>query len=137
FCIDRFVGEPEKPQGANHPTVSEVKGQPLLALRILRPAWQLQVRLSAGRPVNLTAVTKQILRAALQGRVLWSAGPWRSSGDWWTENARETSADKSHGPFDREEWDVALANKNGESLALYRIYRDLASGHWFADASYD
>ena len=68
---------------------------------------------------------------------MWSAGPWRSSGDWWTETTKETGADKSPGPFDREEWDVALANENGEGVALYRIYRDLASGHWFVDASYD
>ena len=29
------------------------------------------------------------------------------------------------------------SNGNGNSVALYRIYRDLASGQWFADASYD
>jgi protein ImuB len=137
FRMDRFMGAPEESQQVKRPTVSGVGQQPLLALRIFRPAWQLQVRLSGGRPVNLTVVTKQTVRAALQGRVLWSAGPWRSSGDWWTENTKETSVDKSHEPFDREEWDVALANKNGEGLALYHIYRDLASGHWFADASYD
>ncbi len=47
------------------------------------------------------------------------------------------ATDNGHGPFDREEWDVALANETGTGVALYRIYRDLANGHWFADASYD
>ena len=48
------------------------------------------------------------------------------------------------GPWDREEWDIALNCKqeNGthsetESVVLYRIYRDLATGRWFADAIYD
>ena len=59
----------------------------------------------------------------------------------------------SRGPWDREEWDIALAKDSGNksasesdagmtngyriTVALYRIYRDLATGHWFADASYD
>ena len=49
----------------------------------------------------------------------------------------EKRGQRSGALLDREEWDVALANGNGASVALYRIYRDLASGHWFADASYD
>ena len=39
--------------------------------------------------------------------------------------------------WDREEWDIALANDDGASVALYRIYRDAGTGQWFADASYD
>jgi hypothetical protein len=39
--------------------------------------------------------------------------------------------------WDREEWDIALANDDGDSVALYRIYRDAGTGQWFADASYD
>src|SRR5271157_794116 len=133
FRIERFSATPEESKQAKPATLSEV-GQPQLALRIFRPACQLQVRLSAGRPVHLTALAKQTDRVPLQGRVLWSAGPWRSSGDWWAENTKQNGG---HGPFDREEWDVALANGKGASVALYRIYRDLTSGQWFADASYD
>jgi protein ImuB len=108
------------------------------ALRMFRPPWQLQVRLAEGRPVVLAAMTKPARRGELQGKVLWSAGPWRSSGDWWTENAKEQSANKDPAcPWDREEWNVALANGNSASVALYCIYRDLASGKWFAEASYD
>ena len=54
------------------------------------------------------------------------------------------SSQEPYGPWDREEWDIALvpprtnsANEDSGSIALYRIYRDLATGHWFADASYD
>ena len=52
--------------------------------------------------------------------------------------------DGQTGSWDREEWDIAIlcTGKNAvkekqDSVALYRIYRDLATGRWFADASYD
>jgi hypothetical protein len=40
---------------------------------------------------------------------------------WWSEDAAA-----------REYWDVELA-----SGGLYRLYRDCASGDWFADGVYD
>jgi hypothetical protein len=30
-----------------------------------------------------------------------------------------------------------MAKGSDIPVALYRVYRDLATGHWFADASYD
>ena len=135
FRMEQLVMASEESKTAKHPTMSDIEEHPRLALRMLRPAWQLRVQLSEGRPVHLTPRTTASDRAGLQGRIVWSAGPWRSSGEWWTENAN--GADKASGPFDREEWDVALANGNGPSVALYRMYRDLASGQWFVDASYD
>ena len=138
FLMERFVASVEEAKQAMTPTLSDLEEQASLALRMFRPPWQLQVRLAEGRPVSLTAATTLTRRGELQGKVLWSAGPWRSSGDWWTESAKEESANKDQvRPWDREEWDVALANENGGSVALYCIYRDLASGQWFAEASYD
>jgi protein ImuB len=137
FLMDRFVTA-EEPKQREAPTMSDTKEPARLALRMFRPPWQLQVRLAEGRPVALTAVTKPTRLGELQGKVLWSAGPWRSSGDWWTENAKGESANKDPVcPWHREEWDVALANGNSGRVALYCIYRDLASGQWFAEASYD
>ncbi len=139
FLMDRFVtSSAEEPKEALSPTTSDMEEITNLALRMFRPPWQLKIRLTEGRPVALTAITKPPRRGELQGKVLWSAGPWRSSGDWWMENTKEDSASKDQVcPWNREEWDVALANGNGGSVALYCIYRDLASGHWFAEASYD
>ncbi len=137
FLMDHFVTD-EAPKQRTAPTMSEFAKETRLALRVFRPPWQLQVKLGEGRPVALAAVTTPARQGELQGKVLWSAGPWRSSGDWWTENAKEESANKDPAcPWDREEWDVALANGNGGSVALYCIYRDLTSGKWFAEASYD
>src|ERR1019366_6188530 len=82
FLVDRFVASAEEPKQAVAPTMSDAKEPARLALRMFRPPWQLQVRLAEGRPVALTAVTQPARRGELQGKVLWSAGPWRSSGDW-------------------------------------------------------
>jgi protein ImuB len=83
----------------------------ITALRVFRPPLPAQVVLRDGRPVRLEC-------EQVRGDIAWSAGPWRLSGAWWTEQA-----------WAREEWDVCV----GE--ALYRIYRD-ASG-WFAEGTYD
>ncbi len=133
FRMERFVAEKESNRVVT-PTMSDIREAARLALRRFRPPWQLQVRIAEGRPVALTA--KPARQGELQGKVFWSAGPWRSSGDWWTENGKKGSEDRA-GPWDRDEWDVALANGAGGSVALYCIYRELASGKWFADASYD
>ena len=139
----------------SHPALSDIKDCQFLALRLFRPAWRLQVHLSNGRP--LTLIAEGSGRAKLmRGNVLWSAGPWRSSGDWWSANREreeECARQESSGPWDREEWDIALFARNsktmakeneagasggkGNALALYRIFRDRLTGHWFADASYD
>ena len=44
---------------------------------------------------------------------------------------------KRRAAWNREEWDIALAQDHSSSVALYRIYRDVGTGQWFADASYD
>jgi protein ImuB len=83
-----------------------------LALRRLRPPRPAAVRLVAGRPVALRAE-----RAA--GPVVASAGPWRTSGDWWQEPR-----------WARDEWDVELADGT-----CYRLANDGSA--WFLDGVYD
>jgi protein ImuB len=141
FQLDRFVAPAGEVGQASSLTMSD---HAPLALRIIRPARPLQVGLLDGRPDQLF-FEKQSSRTEFRGKVLWSAGPWRSSGDWWVENTKQGSTTAEQpGPWDREEWDIALACTNGNSassmpehVVLYRIYRDLATGRWFADASYD
>jgi hypothetical protein len=114
-------------------------------MRLIRPAYQLTVHLCEGRPADLNVDNGKTEGRNLQGIVLWSSGPWRSSGDWWAENANSGPS----GAWDREEWDIAVAvARDGsnsanigaeaeQNVALYRIYRDIGTGEWFADASYD
>jgi protein ImuB len=129
FVMERFqAAEDSNDHG---PTLSDNKIC-AYALRIFRPARQLKVRTAEGRPMAIQCRTDPD-QLPLQGKVLWSAGPWRCSGEWWGER---TQAENERSPWDREEWDIALQNGDS-SVGLYRIYRDNSSGQWFAHASYD
>jgi protein ImuB len=137
FCMERFALQQELDDENRGLTVSDTVDVPPLALRIFRPTRQVRVQLAQGRPSTLAAMTREAGRNELQGKVLWAAGPWRSSGDWWTERSTSKSVAEDAQAWDREEWDIALANSDGSSVALYRIYCDAGTSHWFADASYD
>jgi len=84
------------------------------ALRLYRPALPAHVQAPEGRPSRISA-------RGIQGKVLELAGPWRTSGDWWTAT-----------PWARDEWDIALSDG-----ALYRIYFERLAGRWFVEGSYD
>lgn len=137
FRMERFGSQPEPGKGDCTPALSDTPVVPPLALRIFRPARQVRVQLADGRPHKLTVLTHDTNGDELQGNILWSAGPWRSSGDWWADRSTAKSAAEDAQAWNREEWDIALANDGGHSVALYRIYRDSGSGQWFVDASYD
>jgi protein ImuB len=81
-------------------------------LRAIRPARAARVQMASGQPVHVHA-------DGVRGHVVGSAGPWRTSGDWWT-----------HDPWARDEWDIGLSDG-----ALYRIYCE--QGRWFVDGCYD
>jgi nucleotidyltransferase/DNA polymerase involved in DNA repair len=90
---------------------------PLTALRIFRPPLPAKVEVKDGAPAAVIANEQR-------GTVVALAGPWRTSGEWWTENA-----------WSREEWDIALQVK--DQCVLYRLFRDLSTSKWFVEASYD
>jgi len=90
------------------------------ALRRFRPPLRVQVTLENAQPISLACAKKK----EIQGEVLWKAGPWRSSGDWWEREA-----------WSRDEWDLAL--RNGEAISFYRLVHDLLGGNWFVEGTYD
>jgi protein ImuB len=90
------------------------------ALRIFRPAVAVRVDHQNGRPSHISA-TKQ---KQISGEVLWSAGPWRSTGDWWEQDS-----------WIRDEWDIALREQTG--IGLYRLVHDLVEGKWMLEGEYD
>jgi protein ImuB len=123
FRMQRFMTETAKEdgQGKNH-TAEEQSA--VTALRRFRPPLRTNVTLENGQPVHLVCPKKDV-----QGRVLWKAGPWRFSGDWW-----------ERGAWSRDEWDIALQNsalQDGETIALYRLVHDLLGGGWFVEGTYD
>ena len=85
---------------------------PHLIFRMYRPPLIARVTLASGQPSFLAA-------ERIRGRILERAGPWRTSGDWWTTD-----------PWSRDEWDIALSDG-----ALYRIYCEIRG--WFVEGSYD
>ena len=130
FRMERFAAQQDAGNGHGSLTLSDTADVPPVALRFFRPARSVQVQMAEGRPCKLTSPAHN----ELVGKVVWSAGPWRSSGDWWAEPATDASDEARC--WIREEWDIALAHEDG-GVALYRIYRDTGSGQWLADASYD
>jgi protein ImuB len=142
FRVDRFVSANDEFAKSSTATTWDIKAT-AMAMRLIRPSCRVKVQILEGKPAFL-ASGGTLTANDLQGRVVWSAGPWRSSGDWWTENA---NSEAPSGAWDREEWDIALEigdggsahgdNRENQKVTLYRIYRDIETGHWFADASYD
>jgi protein ImuB len=90
------------------------------ALRIFRPPVDVVVTLQDGKPAHITCSKNK----GMQGEILWAAGPWRSSGDWWGQDG-----------WARDEWDIAVQGETG--IALYRLVRDRLGGRWFVEGTYD
>ena len=134
FRMARFVvaSEQSKQRGKGERNVkdnSEPRGV-VTGLRVVRPAQTVRVELRDEQPVR-------IYLRGMRGEVIAASGPWRSSGDWWQEDA-----------WQQEEWDLAIAfpaaHKEGEQkrsekmhAGLYRIYYDALRQGWFVRGEYD
>ncbi len=86
---------------------------PKLVLRRFRPPCSAQVWRTNGQPVR-------IISSKGDWRVQACAGPWLTSGDWWSD------------AWDCEEWDV----ETGDS-GIYRIHHNRRMGKWFVEGEYD
>jgi hypothetical protein len=100
-------------------------GRGLLAVRVLRPPVELEV-ITGGEaegPVEIRtpASAESAKRPRVEGEVKVASGPWGLEEDWWAED-----------PTGRDYWDVEIAGRG-----LYRIYRERATGSWYADGIYD
>jgi protein ImuB len=102
------------------PCLCGEKSDLLTALRMFRPVVAATVTIRDGKPEQISCVKRE----EIHGQILWSAGPWRSSGDWWEQNG-----------WARDEWDIAVQEESG--IALYRLVRDLLTGRWFVEGIYD
>ena len=118
FRMRRFM--PEAAQKTKRQEVAGEGKSAVAALRRFRPPLRVTVTLENGELANVVCSKKK----EVQGSVLWKAGPWRSSGDWWEGEA-----------WARDEWDIAL--QNADSVALYRLVHDLLGGSWFVEGTYD
>jgi protein ImuB len=98
---------------------------PGVALRRFRFPVPARVLLEHGKPRRVTTDR----RGLSGGRVVMCAGPWRTSGGWWGNEAGRAGKNFD---WDRDEWDVTLGDG-----ATYRIFRDRALNKWFIEGIVD
>ena len=110
-------------------------GSPVVALRRFRHPVPIRVHVKNGKPSSVS-----IFQRGLNGGVVDTcAGPWRTSGGWWLD-ARKTESNaqrptpeaESRQFWDRDEWDVALADG-----PTYRLFRERHSDKWFLEGVMD
>jgi protein ImuB len=147
FQMTRFVvaNEQNKPRRKGDLKVKE-NPEPrnaMTGLRVMRPAQAVRVEMRDEQPARVYSL-------GMRGEVVAASGPWRSSGDWWQEDA-----------WQQDEWDLEIEfsasspvgaqhrcapsrqNLNKESdravtqRGLYRIYFDALRQGWFLRGVYD
>jgi protein ImuB len=117
----------------------------VIALRLFRPPLGASVTLREAKPVRMRCLERE----DIAGEIVWTAGPWRSSGDWSEQEG-----------WSREEWDIAVPTESScqlpvpscqsnerepttgnrqpaTGLVLYRLVQDKLSGNWFVEGMYD
>ena len=150
FRMTRFVvaSDQNKRCGNGEPNVRENSGPRgvVTGLRVVRPAQAVRVELRDEQPVRIYLL-------GMRGEVIAASGPWRSSGDWWQEDA-----------WQQEEWDLEIEfsshslvgaqhrcapsrqNLNlpdaqqfpsSPQRGLYRIFYDALRQGWFLRGVYD
>jgi protein ImuB len=82
---------PRPPLRSNGVSTAETETlRPTTAFRTFRPALQARVELRDGSPAR-------VFFRGLRGYVMSASGPWRTSGDWWREDA-----------WRQDEWDLDI-----------------------------
>jgi protein ImuB len=99
---------------------AQEKMSAVIALRLFRPPLGASVTVCEAKPVRMRCLERE----DIAGEIVWTAGPWRSSGDWSEQEG-----------WSREEWDIAIPAETG--LVLYRLVQDKLSGNWFVEGTYD
>jgi len=111
---------PEPPDTELKEASAQERMSTVIALRLFRPPLSAIVHVRQGRPGRLQCMH----HPDLAGEIVWTAGPWRSSGDWAEQEG-----------WSREEWDIALLAES--EIVLYRLVEDKLSRTWFLEGMYD
>jgi protein ImuB len=148
FAMKSFV-PPEDLSASVSRCVVKAEAAPIMAIRRFRHPMPVRVHVKQGKPSSVS-----IMRRGLSGGAVDScAGPWRTSGGWWATGAGPASRpltsagrevhlrqdsggqpprEQVSGGWDRDDWDVALANG-----ATYRLFRERHSDKWFLEGVVD
>jgi protein ImuB len=114
---DAFALQPFSGRGIPNTTrnPSARSAAPRLTLRSIRPPARAEVRIEGGRPVFLRS-------AVSQGEIVEVAGPWRTTGQWWSET----------GHFAVDHYDVQMSDG-----CVLRLCFDWRQNGWQVDGLYD
>ena len=112
---DSFAMRPFSGRGVSDLTQTSARPTPRLTLRAVRPPARAEVRVEGGRPVALRS-------AVSQGEVVRVAGPWRTTGQWWSEA----------GHFAVDHYDIQMSDGN-----VLRLCFDWKRNQWQVDGLYD
>ncbi len=112
-----FVMEPFTVSTASSVKTQETKSN-TTTLRRCRPPSPLTMMLRESRPHEFYLTGKRYI-------VHQAFGPWRRSGEWWTQEV-----------WSCEEWDISACATSGETL-LCILAHDLLHHHWQMEAMYD
>ncbi len=116
FAIERLRRASPSSTAPQHPSAT---------IRRFRLPMAVRVVTDHGAPVRIVLSALRLAPAGLaQGKeITHRAGPWRTSGQWWTAD-RDT--------WDRDEWDVSV-----ETGVVYRLARDRATDRWEVEGVID
>jgi protein ImuB len=95
------------------------------ALRRFRLPIPARVQVHEGRPVRL--VTDR--NGFTSGAIAQAAGPWRTSGEWWTTGSAPSA---SAAAWDRDEWEIGMNDGT-----VYRLFVEREVGQWFIEGVID
>jgi hypothetical protein len=132
FAMKGFMPGPESRTPIPESRTPNPESRVMTALRRFRYPLPIRVHVKQGRPASVS-----IMRRGLSGGVVDScAGPWRTSGGWWQSPKSKAESPEpraqSHQCWDRDEWDVALADG-----PTYRLSRERHSDKWFIEGVVD
>jgi len=117
---EKDMSMPENESACELEENAKEKMSAVIALRLFRPPLDASVTLREAKPVRIRCLERE----DIAGEIVWTAGPWRSSGGWSEQEG-----------WSREEWDTAVSA--GTGLVLYRLVQDKLSGNWFVEGTYD
>jgi protein ImuB len=114
---DGFLMRGFAPPPLRDDPVPSVETNPPAAFRVCRPPQAIGVTLRSKQPIAITLEGESFT-------VVTRAGPWRRSGEWWSQTN-----------WCREEWDVLLSGR--EAQRVCRIAHDPSSPCWYLMGAYD
>jgi protein ImuB len=112
FLMRKFAPPPPRDEAILHSATERQT-----AFRVCRPPLAIGVTLRTNEPVAITVEGQSF-------SVVMRAGPWRRSGEWWSQTN-----------WCREEWDVLVSDKASQKIC--RIAHDPSSHCWYLAGAYD